>query len=104
MHFPTCFSLIDFNSLFISTEDEAQRGIDGGEQVLAFIGTKEGKVLIEKISSAGTARLRETKNGIAYGGISGIDVCSDQDKMVATTETGEIFLIDILTNIEKNSI
>lgn len=71
--------------------------------MLAFIGTKEGRVLIEKISSAGTSRLGETKNGIAYGAICGIDVSADQDKMVCTTETGEIIVIDILTNIEKTS-
>ena len=100
LHFPTCLALLDFNSLFLSDEDHLQNQ-HGGEQVLAFVGTKEGKIVIEKISSAGSIRLCETKNGVSFGGITAIDVSSDQDKLVAASETGEIFTIDILTNIEK---
>jgi hypothetical protein len=42
----------------------------------------------------------ETKAGVSYGGISAIDVNSSMDKIVVGNESGELFTIDILTNIE----
>jgi len=48
MHFPTCFALTDFNNLGVESDDH-----QGGEQVLAVVGTKEGRVLSYKITSAG---------------------------------------------------
>lgn len=67
--------------------------------MIAFIGSREGKVLIFKISSSGNVKLGETRSGLAYGGISAIDVSSAQDKLIAASDSGEIFTIDILTNI-----
>jgi hypothetical protein len=40
---------MDYNSLFISDDEPTHLG---GEQVLVFSGTKEGKVLIHKVSSS----------------------------------------------------
>ena len=58
------------------------------------------KVLIHKVSSSLSQKLVETKAGISYGGISAIDVNSSQDKIIVGNESGELFTIDILTNIE----
>jgi hypothetical protein len=101
LHFPTCTAIIDYNSLFIS-EDEPRPQL-GGEQVIILTGTKEGKVLIHKVSSSISQKLAESKPGVSYGGISAIDVSSSQDKLIAASESGEIFTIDILTNIESGS-
>ena len=70
LHFPTCFSIIDYNSLFIEGEEEEL----GGEQVLALVGTKEGKVIAYKISSSGNTKLAETRGGLSYGSIAALDI------------------------------
>jgi hypothetical protein len=63
--------------------------------VLAVIGTKEGKVLTYRISSSGNVRLSETQGGLSYGGISAIDVSPALDKLIAGTESGELFTADV---------
>lgn len=102
MHFPQCIALSDFNELLIDNkqqeDDNNSYGL-GGEQVLALVGTKEGKVLTYKISSAGGQKLAETRGGLCYGGISALDVSTAIDKFVAATESGEIFTADIVSNI-----
>jgi hypothetical protein len=49
MYFPTCFQLVDYTSLLLN--EEGNSSPQGGESVLAVVGTKEGKVLVVKISS-----------------------------------------------------
>lgn len=92
LHFPTCFALAEYPCV----EDSAPLG---GEQVLAIIGTKEGKVLSYKISSAGSTRLAETRTGITYGGIAAVDVSLEVGKVVAATESGELFTAEL--HLEK---
>ena len=99
LHFPTCFALNDYNELLIENSAEGEENNLGGEQVLALIGTKEGKVLTYKISSAGSTKLAETRAGLCYGGVSALDVSTDIDKFVAATESGELFTADIVSNI-----
>lgn len=95
MQFPTCVTIVDYNEMYTGDENAAA----GGEQVLALIGTKEGKVLSYKISSAGNAKLAETRGGLAYGSISAIDVSTNIDKVVAATESGELFTADLVANL-----
>jgi hypothetical protein len=66
-----------------------------------LVGTKEGKVLTYKISSAGSQKLTETRGGLSYGAISALDVSTAIDKMVAATESGELFTADIVANIMR---
>jgi hypothetical protein len=99
LHFPTCFTLNDYNELFIQGAQDEDNANLGGEQVLALVGTKEGKVLTYKISSAGSTKLAETRAGLCYGGISALDVSTDIDKFVAATDSGELFTADIVSNI-----
>lgn len=101
LHFPTCFAVADFNTLFLGgySEDEHPGvGQAGGEQVLAVIGTKEGKVLSYKISSSGSQKLAETRGGLAFGSISAIDMAAASDRIVAATESGELFTAEIIKN------
>ena len=98
MHFPQCITVNDYNELFINNQEEDTNAL-GGEQVLALVGTKEGKVLTYKISSAGGQKLAETRAGLSYGGISALDVSTAIDKFVAATDSGEIFTADIVANI-----
>lgn len=93
LHFPTCFEVAEFNELFEGDDNL------GGEQVLAIIGTKEGKVLSYKISSSGNQKLAETRGGLCYGGITALDISTAIDKLVAATESGELFTADIVANI-----
>lgn len=95
MKFPTCVSIVDYNEMYTGDENATV----GGEQVLALIGTKEGKVLSYKISSAGNTKLAETRGGLAYGSISAIDVSTNIDKVVAATESGELFTADLIANL-----
>jgi len=74
LHFPTCFSLVDYSSLLISEDDEYSQRMGGGEQVLAFVGTKEGKILVVKVTSTGYQKLSETRGGLSYGPITAVDV------------------------------
>jgi len=99
LHFPTCFTLNDYNELLIQGSQDEDEANLGGEQVLALVGTKEGKVLTYKISSAGSTKLAETRAGLCYGGISALDVSTDIDKFVAATDSGELFTADIVSNI-----
>lgn len=46
--------------------------------------------------------MSESRSGLSFGGISAIDVSTDLDKLVAATESGEIFTADIISNIERN--
>ena len=73
LHFPTCMALVNYNDLYISEEGD-EVPMKGGEQVLAVVGSKEGKVLFMKIASNGYQKLAESKGGVAYGAISALDV------------------------------
>lgn len=53
-----------------------------------------------KVSSTGSQRLAETKSGLSYGAITAVEIAANQsDKVIASTQSGEIFTVDILTNI-----
>ena len=67
------------------------------------MGTKEGKLLIHKVSSTGSQKLAETKGGLCYGSITAVDVSVQSDKVMAATQSGEIFSLDILTNIQNEN-
>jgi len=100
MHFPTCFAVVDYNELYTAVdEDNASLNL-GGEQVLALVGTKEGKVLTYKVASSGSTKLAETRGGLAYGGISAVDVSTTLDRMVAATESGELFTAELVPNLQ----
>ena len=95
LHFPTCLALADFNALYTHEDQLA------GEQVLAVIGTREGKVLTYKISSTGSERLAETSASLSFGGIAAVDVSVELDKLVASTDAGELFTAEIVANIRE---
>lgn len=100
MHFPTCFAVVDFNELYtaVDRDDETPRSL-GGEQVLALVGTKEGKVLTYNVASSGSTKLAETRGGLSYGAISALDVSATLDRLVAATESGELFTAEIVPHI-----
>lgn len=94
-------SLVDYNSLLVSEDHDESTIARGGEQVMAAVGTKEGKVLIMKVTSTGYQKLAQTKGGISFGEITAVDVSVEQDKIFAATQSGEMFSLDLLTNIEE---
>lgn len=64
------------------------------------MGTKEGKVLAYKVASSGSTKLAETLGGLAYGGISALDISTTLDRLVAATESGELFTAEIVPNLQ----
>ena len=63
--------------------------------MLAVVGTKEGKVITYRVASTGSVKLAETRGGLAYGGVSAVDVSAALGKMVAATESGEMFTAEV---------
>lgn len=100
MHFPTCFAVVDYNELYTAVDEDNASSNLGGEQVLTLVGTKEGKVLTYKVASSGSTKLAETRGGLAYGGISALDVSTTLDRMVAATESGELFTAELVPNLQ----
>ena len=100
MHFPTCFAVVDYNELYTAVDEDNASSNLGGEQVLALVGTKEGKVLTYKVASSGSTKLAETRGGLAYGGISAVDVSTTLDRMVAATESGELFTAELVPYLQ----
>mmetsp|Transcript_34972 Transcript_34972/g.26103 ORF Transcript_34972/g.26103 Transcript_34972/m.26103 type:complete len:185 (+) Transcript_34972:1815-2369(+) len=92
--FPTCLSLLDFSSLALLDDQ-----IEGGENVLAFIGTKEGQVQMMQISTAGERKVAQSRGGLCYGPITSMDVCEKTWKVVASSATGEIVKFDFVKGI-----
>ena len=78
------------------SEEEAQT-LQGGEQVLLFVGTQEGKLLTYKVASTGQQKLTETKGGLFYGPVTAIDLCGTE-KVICGSASGEIVSIDIITS------
>ncbi len=70
---------------------------------MAVVGTKEGKVLTWKISSAGNTLLGETRPGLSYGAISAVDVSTSVDRLAAATESGELFTVALTANISNTN-
>jgi len=97
MAFPTCLSILDFSSLSLGEEGYSQ--LEGGENVLAFIGTKEGQIQMMKISSVGERKIAESKAGLSFGPIQALDVNERNDKVAASNQTGEIFVFDYVKKI-----
>lgn len=53
-----------------------------------------------KVASSGSTKLAETLGGLAYGGISALDVSTTLDRLVAATESGELFTAEIVPNLQ----
>ncbi len=81
MHFPTCLVL---------SKGESE---EGGEAVVACIGTKEGKVLGVRIDSAGSERVFSTKAGLMCGPVETLDV--QGGKMVVGGRQGELLTFEL---------
>ena len=79
----------------ISEEDT--QTLQGGEQVLLFVGTQEGKMLTYKVASTGQQKLTQTRGGLFYGPVTAIDLCGT-DKVICGSASGEIVSIDILSS------
>ena len=58
-------------------------------------------MLTYKISSSGNVKLSETRSGLCYGGIAAIDVSASLVKLVATSDSGEMFTADLVANTES---
>lgn len=95
-YFPTCLSLLDYNTLLLEEDEGFGKG---GESVLACIGTKEGKVLAYKIHSQGQSKRFETKGGLSYGAITALDVQMNAEQIIAASSSGEILTFNLIENL-----
>lgn len=75
MH-PTCFKMIEFGQIDLSDESSHNQYKKGKGTYLVSIGTKEGKVLVYRIGQLSQEKILSTKGGVAFGGISAIDITS----------------------------
>lgn len=101
-NFPTCMKIVDATKIKISNEDSKHFNKFGKGTFLLAIGTSEGKVLIQKYggqTSTSSTKLFKSKGGIAYGGISAIDVTPNGADIVAATQSGEILQFDLLKKL-----
>lgn len=80
MTFPTCLQLLDVTPLLINEQFKIQ----GGENVIACVGTKEGLVQIHKITSVNSEMIVSTRGGMSFGAVTAIDINVQNEKMVAT--------------------
>jgi hypothetical protein len=84
MNFPTCLHIVDFATLRF-TEDNKSSYQAGGEQVLAFVGTKEGHLQLYKVESTGYKKLAQSKGGLSFGAVTAVDVSVQAEKIIAAT-------------------
>ena len=105
---PSCFDLMSYSRIVrrMPEDSPARDAARSKAAYLMALGTKDGKTMIYKISTAQTtkppyaySKLYSSKAGVAYGGITAVDIQSspgadlfnvDGDFMIAATETGEI--------------
>jgi hypothetical protein len=99
---PTCFKMIEFGNIDLSEESSHSQYKKGKGTYLVSIGTKEGKVLVYRIGQLSQEKILVTKGGIAFGGISAIDITSRGQDMVAITESGEIIQYDLLKRLNDD--
>lgn len=99
--FPTCIKLIEFSKLKLD-EDSALKEMPRSKGTfLVSIGTKEGKVLVYRIGQVSHNKLLQTKAGVSFGEISDVDMSPTGQLMIASTETGEILLYDLLKKLNE---
>ena len=68
---------------------------------MAAIGTKEGKVVVYRIGPLSHNKMLQTKSGVAFGGISALDISAKGHDMVAISESGEIIQFDLLKKLNE---
>ena len=76
------------------------------------LGTKDGRVVVYRVSAQAPYsfnKLYTTKAGLAYGGITAIDIQTspspelrvDGDLLMAATETGEIHQFELMKKLNE---
>jgi len=99
--FPTCIKLINFSKLQLSEESAIRDLGKSQDNYLAAIGTKEGKVVVYRIAPLSHNKILQTKAGVAFGGISSLDISQKGHDMVACSESGEILQYDLLKQLNE---
>ena len=99
--YPTCFKMIEFRNVDLNEESQhlVKKGAKG--TYLTAIGTKEGKVLVYKFGQISNDKMFTTKSGVAFGGISAIDITFRGTDMVTLSESGEIIQYDLLKKLNE---
>lgn len=52
-----------------------------------------------KIASSGTSKILESKGGISYGAITGLDVTPEAERIIVSNKSGEILTFELLSNL-----
>lgn len=66
-------SMLEANKVKLSEDGSIRHKIGKGD-LLAVLGTKEGKVLVYRIGTASNNKLLSSKAGVCFGAITAIDV------------------------------
>lgn len=68
------------------------------------VGSSKGKILIYRVGptqSQNYDKLLQTKSGMAFGGISALDVSAKGKELIALTDSGEIIIYDLLKKLNE---
>lgn len=69
--------------------------------MLACVGTKEGTVQLYKVDSQGYHKVSQSRSGLSYGAVMAIDVSPQAEKLIATSQSGEILTFNLLEHLEQ---
>jgi len=67
----------------------------GKNDILVSIGTRNGKILVYRVSDVSSSKLYASKSGIAYGAITALSIDKTGEHLVAASESGEIMTYKI---------
>jgi len=72
MYFPTAIHLADYSTYERNGGQAAEKITVGGEEVLAIVGTREGKIINMKVGTAGHDRIGESEGAVLCGAVTKI--------------------------------
>ena len=88
--------MISFGAVSSKLEEDSKFKRESNSALMITMGTKEGRILVYRVGSVGSAtKLFTSKAGVSFGPISAIDVTPSGSDIAAASETGEMFQYDL---------
>lgn len=95
--------IVDSQKIKLSNDETITRSFTPQKNMMLLIlGTREGKVVIYKYGSLNPKMMYQSKAGLAYGGISSIDVTTNGSDIVAGSEAGEVIQFDLYKRLNED--
>ena len=93
-NYPTCLNMTMMKNIELEDPDNAVLK-KGKNDILVSIGTRNGKILVYRVSDVSSSKLYASKSGIAYGAITALSIDKTGEHLVAASESGEIMTYKI---------